>query len=458
MWNVIGTEPFQRLRRIRQLGFSEFVFPGATHTRFAHSIGVFHIARILIEKISKAVGGDTHQAKVALAAALVHDVGHGMFSHAFESVGKKLKLPMASHETVSDQLIRSSEIKEKLNQHLGKAFSEEVAEVIKNKTPSNVFDSVVSSQFDADRLDYLQRDRIMTGVQGSGVDITWLLANLELAPVPVAVDEVTSKEVDTLVLGPKAFFAAEHYVLSLFHMYPNVYYHKTTRGFEKMFGYLMLRLNELVQRGRGKSTGLPPNHPIRRFFENPASLDAVLALDDTVFWGALPLMKEAKDKVVSACASQFLRREVMKCVDVRRIIEAKFPVGPGMSSSDLQERDAQIELRIKEVISAISEVADQRDINEPPILIDEDKRPFYKKFQDSDSPLNKILIKTDRGIVDLSMLSSIVSSAESFEMNRVYLKKDDTEGRYRGRVGRTHTLTEDHLLESTGRFFERLHL
>jgi HD superfamily phosphohydrolase len=75
MWNVIGTEPFQRLRRIRQLGFSEFVFPGATHTRFAHSIGVFHIARILIEKISRAVGGDTHQAKVALAAALVHDVG-----------------------------------------------------------------------------------------------------------------------------------------------------------------------------------------------------------------------------------------------------------------------------------------------------------------------------------------------------------------------------------------------
>jgi HD superfamily phosphohydrolase len=220
-----------------------------------------------------------------------------MFSHAFESVGKKLKLPMASHENVSDQLIRSSEIKEKLNKHLGKAFSEEVAEVIKNKTPSNVFDSVVSSQFDADRLDYLQRDRIMTGVQGSGVDITWLLANLELAPVPVAVDEVTSKEVDTLVLGPKAFFAAEHYVLSLFHMYPNVYYHKTTRGFEKMFGYLMLRLNELVQRGRGKSTGLAPNHPIRRFFANPASLDAVLALDDTVFWGALPLMREAKDKL-----------------------------------------------------------------------------------------------------------------------------------------------------------------
>jgi uncharacterized protein len=117
-----------------------------------------------------------------------------------------------------------------------------------------------------------------------------------------------------------------------------------------MFVYLILRLNELIRRGRGKSTGLPPNHPIRRFFANPASLDAVLALDDTVFWGALPLMREAKDKLVSSRASQFLKREVMKCVDVRRKIEAKFPVRPGMSSADLQERDAQIELQIKEVI------------------------------------------------------------------------------------------------------------
>ena len=97
LWRVIQTRPFQRLRRIRQLGFSELVFPGAVHTRFSHSIGVFHTARQLMELIGREMGegAGKHQIEVALAASLVHDVGHGMFSHSFEEVGKELGLPMA---------------------------------------------------------------------------------------------------------------------------------------------------------------------------------------------------------------------------------------------------------------------------------------------------------------------------------------------------------------------------
>ena len=110
LWRVIQTAPFQRLRRIRQLGFSEYVFPGATHTRFAHSVGVFHTARQLMAIIKRHISSHSgqvkeHQLHVALAAALVHDVGHGMFSHAFEEVGRKLSLPMAHHEEVSGILI-----------------------------------------------------------------------------------------------------------------------------------------------------------------------------------------------------------------------------------------------------------------------------------------------------------------------------------------------------------------
>src|SRR5216684_3162145 len=104
---------FQRLRRIRQLGFSEFVFPGATHTRFAHSVGVFHVARQMMRDIRRD-NDRSHARDLALAAALVHDVGHGMFSHAFEKVGKHLNLPMAHHETVTEQLIRNSEISREL--------------------------------------------------------------------------------------------------------------------------------------------------------------------------------------------------------------------------------------------------------------------------------------------------------------------------------------------------------
>jgi HD superfamily phosphohydrolase len=423
MWNVIETRPFQRLRRVRQLGFSDFVFPGATHTRFAHSIGVFHTARLLIQVISKAVGGTTHQANVALAAALVHDVGHGMFSHAFETVGKKLNLPMASHENVSNILIRDSEIKEALNKTLGRGFSEEVAEVVKNKTPSNVFDSAVSSQFDADRLDYLQRDRMMTGVHGSGVDVTWLIANLELASVPVAVDEVTSDTVDTLVLGPKAFFAAEHYVLSLFHMYPNVYFHKTTRGIEKLFAFMLLRINELIAMKQGSATGLPERHPIYRFFRDPNSLEAALDLDDTVFWGALSFLTQAEDKIVSECALRLVRRKLLKCIDIRRKVEANHPLKPGMSTSDLLQRTAQIDLKIKQVMG-IGDLASTKREGQSPILLDEYRRSLYNKVQDSDSPLNKILVKTERGPEDMATLSSVVSNADSFELNRVYVDKD----------------------------------
>ena len=136
LWCVIQTTPFQRLRRVRQLGFSEFVFPGATHTRFAHSVGVFHVARQLMRLIGRYVGSSgrqykEHQAQVALAAALVHDVGHGMFSHAFEKVGKTLSLPLARHETVSERLIRESEIAEEFEREFGVGFADQVANVIK---------------------------------------------------------------------------------------------------------------------------------------------------------------------------------------------------------------------------------------------------------------------------------------------------------------------------------------
>lgn len=180
-----------------------------------------------------------HQARVALAAALLHDVGHGMFSHAFEPLAKRLGLPFAAHEHVSAMLIRDSEIACELNAELGSGFANDVATSIERKEPGNLYDAVVSSQFDADRLDYMQRDRLMTGVQSSGVDPVWLLANLEVASVRTGADDKAADAIETLVLGPKAVQTAESYVLALFHLYPNVYLHKATRGAELIFASLM---------------------------------------------------------------------------------------------------------------------------------------------------------------------------------------------------------------------------
>ena len=429
MWRVIQTAPFQRLRRVRQLGFSEFVFPGATHSRFAHSLGVFHLARELMSVIERDPSKRPHQAHVALAAALVHDVGHGMFSHAFEDVGRKLGLSLAMHENVSDALIRDSEITQVLSD-LGKSFADEVADVIHNKKPGNLYDAVVSSQFDADRLDYMQRDRIMTGVQGSGVDARWILANLEVGTVPINADEEAAGEVSTLVLGPKAFYAAEHYVLSLFQLYPNVYLHKTTRGLEKIFSALLMRLHKLLMTGKADLSGLPDSHPVMLFLAEPTSLERATALDDSVFWGSLYMMCGASDEIVKNYARRLHHRKHLKCIDVRHLVEAAIPLKRGMTREDRLERDANISLALKSIFDQVSiQAEDRSEKGGPDILFDEYKRSPYKKFQDSQTPLNQILINTGSTIEDMAHLSSVVSGAESFEINRMYLNDDDTEGR-----------------------------
>ena len=122
------------------------------------------------------------RAERSLAAALVHDLGHGPFSHAFEDVARRLGFALASkHENVSDALIRGGEVAEALDK-LGTAFATDVANVVKGG-PADIYSAVVSSQFDADRLDYMRRDRLMTGTQHSEIDYVWLLANLQVGKI-----------------------------------------------------------------------------------------------------------------------------------------------------------------------------------------------------------------------------------------------------------------------------------
>ena len=147
LWKAAQTRPFQRLRRVKQLGFSDLVFPGASHSRFAHSIGVFHTARQLMEVIRRHTRDTRDNAKEdrALAAALLHDVGHGPFSHSFEKVGERLGLKLADHEAMSEALIRNGEVANILNE-LGSGFANDVADIIKKDGVKSVHHAVVSSQ------------------------------------------------------------------------------------------------------------------------------------------------------------------------------------------------------------------------------------------------------------------------------------------------------------------------
>jgi hypothetical protein len=155
-WSLIETPEFQRLRRIRQLGFSDLVFPGATHSRFAHSVGVFHTARQLARHIEKRMDGHVpERAQTAMAAALVHDLGHGPFSHAFESGTKKL-VSRSRHEDWTAEILKGDTEVGRVLRGFRPGFCDEVVAMLTARTPQDIYGSIVSSQFDGDRLDYVR--------------------------------------------------------------------------------------------------------------------------------------------------------------------------------------------------------------------------------------------------------------------------------------------------------------
>jgi len=433
LWHVVQTPPFQRLRRIKQLGFSEFVFPGATHSRFAHSIGVFHTARRLIDIIRRKISTDgapfsDHKAKVAMAAALVHDVGHGMFSHAYEEASRALGLTNMRHERASAALIADSEISRTFKP-IGSGFAQDVADLIGRKEPQDIYDSVVSSQFDADRLDYMQRDRLMTGVQSSGIDLTWLLANLEVASVKYGADEIGAGKIETFVLGPKAANTAESYILSLFHLYPNVYLHKTTRAAEVLFRLLLERVVRLALDGGIAASGLAESHPFVRFSKSPESIDSLQALDDTVFWGSLGALCDAQDKHVSYYAKSLRDRVLPACIDIRRLVEQKCALKFGPERS---KNIQMVELACTKAKNLLGDHAFANALTRPRFMVDSASRTPYKNPSDSRMPVSQILVSAEGGNpTDVGAFSSIVAGASKYEILRVYVWRDDQEARDR---------------------------
>jgi len=264
---------------------------------------------------------DPDRSNVALIAALVHDVGHGPFSHAFESSLEQLDKISGikhenKHETWTAEIIRNNTmLGVTFEDAFGKDIRGSVAELLLQETPTDIYSAIVSSQFDADRLDYVRRDRMMTGAQHGGFDFSWLMANLEVDKVTFSTDDESYATVDTLVLGAKAFQAAESYVLGLFHLYFAVYFHKATRSAEKMLTAILVRLGQLLLDGSIQKSGLSELHPIVQFIKE-RDLSSYLRLDDTVIWGSLSFLENAEDDVISGLASRLRNRELYKAVDV----------------------------------------------------------------------------------------------------------------------------------------------
>jgi hypothetical protein len=414
IWRLLNAAEFQRLRRIKQLGFSELVYPGATHTRFSHSVGVFHTARELVRVLCPLLGDEflPERAEVAVCGALLHDLGHGPFSHTFESALKSLG-PKKKHEKWTTEIIRGdTEINQILHDHDPELLNS-VATLLEEEHPADIYSSIVSSQFDADRLDYLRRDKMMTGTEQGGFDWAWILNNLEIEKLAISgAGDEDFFEVDGLILGSKGLQAAESYLLGRFHLYTQVYMHKTTRAAEKMLGALLERVARLVSSGTSEKTGLVPNHPIARYFEEGnQTLENYLDLDDATIWGCLPQLELANDKVVAELAHRLRRRNLYKCLD----IGAKAETIGGNSSGRFGKR--------------LQEARGDGRFGDVDVLEDRAQISAYESHEyESQDALSKIMIRRSDGTnrhEDVEKLSDVVKALGTRKIFRVYARDQD---------------------------------
>lgn len=268
--DLINSKEVQRLRRIKQLGTSFFTFHGAEHSRFSHSLGVYEITRRICDIFERnysldkvGIGGWNDQERlVALCAALLHDVGHGPYSHTFEHIFH------TNHEAITVEIITSpeTEVYQILNQ-VEVGFPEKVASVITKTYPNPQVVQMISSQIDADRMDYLLRDAYYTGTEYGTFDLTRIL-------------RVIRPYEGGIAFAMNGMHAVEDYIVSRYQMYVQVYFHPVSRGMEVILEHLLNRAHELYQED---SELFDSNAQLLLpFLKESFTLDEYLKLDDGV--------------------------------------------------------------------------------------------------------------------------------------------------------------------------------
>src|SRR5436190_10481744 len=231
MIKLIDTAEFQRLRRIKQPGLGLFTYQGAEHSRFTHSLGALHLMTRILDQLSYSVNIAPADRAAARAAALLHDVGHGPFSHAMERVLG------VHHEQMTMQAVTSADTA--LNATL-KSFSaelpERVASIIAGTFKPAALMQLVSSQLDVDRMDYLLRDSLMTGAKYGSYDLEWIINALKI-----------DEDADRIYVSARGLHAVEEYLQARYYMFRQVYFHRTLRSAESVLQSTLRRALELTK-------------------------------------------------------------------------------------------------------------------------------------------------------------------------------------------------------------------
>lgn len=305
VWDLINTKEFQRLRRIRQLGTSYLTFHGAEHSRFSHSLGVYEITRKIISLFERNQYADwpKEERVLCLCAALLHDVGHGPFSHSIEKAFRM------NHEDWTCRIVLGDTDVHRVLHRADPSYPQKVADIICKQYSNEIVVSLISSQLDADRMDYLLRDAYFTGVNYGTFDLERILRMIR-------------PHQGHLVIKESGMHAVEDYLMSRYQMYWQVYFHPVTRSGEILLDKIFQRAKKIYDEGYAFRFLLPP---LERLFEQKLDVHNYFQLDEALMQTVFMQWSEEPDSVLADLCRRFIHRNLFKYVQVNPRDESKVP-------------------------------------------------------------------------------------------------------------------------------------
>lgn len=291
--DLIDTSVFQRLRRVRQLSGVHMVFHSAEHSRFSHALGVYELANRFLDIKEIKENLNERESLLFLVAALLHDIGHGAYSHAFEYVFK------VNHEVIGATIIKTHPEIRNILDKIDASFADDVSSIILKDKKFPLIEQLISSQLDVDRLDYLERDAYFTGAAYGHIDLDRLMR----------VVKIHNKK---LAFKASGIHAIENYLVARYHMYWQVYYHPKARAYEVILEKIYFRVRDLLE------TNFNFEHDVtslKTILKDPTNMYAYLKIDDYYMNGLIAYFLNSKDPILKELSSDFLNRNIWSYID-----------------------------------------------------------------------------------------------------------------------------------------------
>lgn len=290
IWRLINSQEMQRLRRVKQLGGTYQVFQSAEHSRFVHSLGVYQVVRRMLETECIDNELSDYDKLCVMCAGLLHDIGHGPFSHSFEGVFEE------DHEDMSVRMILENSQVHDILLTIHEDLPKDVASIIQHTHKNQILIQMVSSQLDADRMDYLLRDSYMTGTTYGQFDMSRILRTMRISDGKIVYKE-------------SGVQAIENYILARYHMYWQVYYHPTARSYEHLLQSVFQRVKDLYALNYEFKTNLKYLLP---FLKNELTVEDFTRLDEAIVLYYFREFMQENDFILSDLSSRFLNRKLFK--------------------------------------------------------------------------------------------------------------------------------------------------